>query len=352
MRFTCATVALLALVPAVSGHSQLNSPAAWNPRPSKRSPCGGGAATSPTVLVPGQDWDFDWQVVAGDGRGPVTIKVDAAAGTNFGATVFTTENFPNKGRFPFKIPAAQTAGLSGPITLQLKSSTNWYACASINAQAAQAVTDAPTSGGTTNAPTTAAPRCQTAAGLQMCAGINGKSIAVAPGRSLAQMESGLLVDRDAALGNPAVFDKSSNAGCIDALTKTMCAMTFPACAVDERTKVGAVCQNNCQNLNNMCVTNPIHADLFLCTDPMYSATTTDITGACPAVGAVGTTYEFRAPALLTPLAATGGPSDSPTQRDRVTNAPVDNNGSVSGAGMVSAQPLFVAVLAVFVAVLF
>lgn len=352
MRFTIATLALLALVPLCAGHSQLNNPAAWNPRPSKRSPCGGGAATAATPLVAGQPWTFDWQIIAGDGRGPVTVKVDSAAGSTFNAAgVFTSENFVGKGNYQFTIPGATTATMNGPVTLQLKSSSNWYACASINAQG-NAVTDAPTNAGTIAPTQPPPPPCQIAAGLQMCGALNGKNVAVAPGRNLAQIEAGLLIDRDAMLGNPDVFDNSKNAGCIDAVTRTMCAMTFPTCGTDQRTLVGAACKTTCENLNSMCVTDPQHADLFKCTEGTFSATTSDVTGACPVLGAVANAYAYKAPALLTPLAATGGPSDQPTTRPKVTTAPIGANGGISAAGSVSVQPLVVAVLALTTVFLF
>jgi hypothetical protein len=119
----------------VSGHAVLRTPTPWSTSPSTASPCGGGTAptTGPTFNA-GSKQTVVWQVIAGDGAGPVTGLVDPAGGTNFVVAVLglQAEASPAVGTqtFTMTVPSVKCTGPGGLCTMQVKSSSNWQSCTS------------------------------------------------------------------------------------------------------------------------------------------------------------------------------------------------------------------------------
>lgn len=360
MRFAILAVSCLALVVGTLGHAALTKPTAWNRQPSKRAPCGGGAPTAPQALVAGQPWAFEWRVIAGDGTGPVEIKMAAPtatptfAGAVLHSTASTNDLMPRVATFPFTVPATATTKFTGceppaGCVLQFRSTSNWYACANvaISTGGATVPTDSnPTTkpGGTTRPPRPT-PRptpqptpnpTQVAQGLEMCSGINGKSIGIAADRNIVEMEQALLGDRNQALANYQVWKASSTEGCVAAYTQELCALSFPPQGKQEGDP-GTVCKSLCEQVNKLCDLHDDHKELYDCNLPQFSSTTADSTGNCPAPGATPlASYAYQPPARaqLTPspnAVPSDGPTTGPATKPVAPTPGVNLAGGLSGA---------------------
>jgi len=85
------------LLQGVTGHAALVNPIPWNPNPSQTAPCGGVVKSAPlTTLARNSDVNIVWNVIAGDGIGPVMLTFDATGGadpTGTPVTIGTTSHW-------------------------------------------------------------------------------------------------------------------------------------------------------------------------------------------------------------------------------------------------------------------
>lgn len=313
----------------VESHSILRQPQAWNTRESKNNPCGGGRV--PTGAVPaanrattiGSTITGEWEITAGDGRGPVSIMLvqnDASATRNgFAAGTPVTMNMqtanPTRvGKYPFSfvVPEAAstcTGGADGTSChLQFKSTSNWYSCMTLAVTTNTAVvttapvtlspTPAPVLGITT-APTTAPtplPTCSTMQVQGFCQGLNGKSVsAIGDLQALATSEE---IEKKFNQGNPLVFRNGQSSSCSAPLEQLFCAVKFPLCKNDGTVK--NVCRTRCEVAINACDLDPYHNKAFDCS--VLTETVEDAYGPCPTAP---TTRTINLKSRLVGLPATG-----------------------------------------------
>lgn len=297
-------IVAFSLVALANGHAILNQPAAWNTQPSTRAPCGGATAAGRTpiqlAVAAGGTLNLDWQVVAGDGAGPVTVSIDPNGGTNFAVQARVTSANTNAAVGRYKIaatvPAGTVCGQTG-CTLQVKSSSNWYSCSSINLQAAptqqptpkpttpapteQTVTQQPTANPTeptpkptrvpTRVPTPLPKLCLTASNLNFCDMLNGKSVLAESNQQMAlndQLAANAFADDTA---NPKVFLLTTDT-CKTNYKNVLCNKYLPGCTSS------TTCKGNCQR-TNACM-DPSHAGLLNCEDQTIFAQVADNIGAC------------------------------------------------------------------------
>jgi len=271
----------ICLVIAVNGHSVIKVPTAWKRRESKRSPCGGASipTTNPNGGVnTGESISATWSVNAGDGNGPVTLKVvkDDQSAIDFSTgekIAITMNNVPTSGTgtypFTFTIPSSMANQCKGGSNqdschFQAKSTSNWYSCFTL----ALADVEPP------------APACDTitstmvGSGVSVCAGLSGKSVQIDSGSildTLAQTKSDITFNAQLS----SVYRDGSSTACQTQIEEYFCASSFKECPT-----VGAVCKTRCENTAAICDRDPSHASAFGCSDA--TATTSDIYGACPA----------------------------------------------------------------------
>lgn len=260
-------VALLGLLAhGALAHSVLSSPAPWNSNPSKTNPCGGGTPTAVTATYQkGSQITITWRVIAGDGTGPISANIDLAGDTNFNTPLTVTGSGANPtttGTFTAQVQLPDA--VSSKATLQIKSSSNWYSCASIALSAtAPAPTTTPSSGGT----------CIQLTGLTFCSDLNGVNVQpLAAGKSATSVDSELRATHENYLANPNVFQPQSSA-CSETYRKLLCAQAFVRCGA---TNTDA-CATTCRLSNHLCNLQDSHADLYPCDS--YSSTT-DVYGIC------------------------------------------------------------------------
>jgi len=296
----------LSLVLLVSGHAVLKSPKPWNTAASKTSPCGGGTAptASATTWVPGSTVQIQWQVIAGDGAGAVTVLINTANGNTFSGTGTQIGNPTAVGtsNFAFTVPAVTCTGAGGLCSVQVKSSSNWFSCTSVKIQAAStpvaatsatvAATSATKAAGTSPAATSAtkaagattaakssakpvstaapptppaggedddAPTCPIVSGLSFCTMVNGNNVTLSLGDTASQIDDTAKSTFTETLNNPLVFATPNATGCADAFKQLICSSAFPLCGAD------TACQPNCKAAISKCTIQDSHKGLFDCT---------------------------------------------------------------------------------------
>lgn len=285
-----AVAVLLAFVASIYAHSISRVPPAWNPNPSKTAQCGGGRP-GPVVmnLYPGQVQEFTWEVVAGDGAGAVTIRIDPSGGSFTGANFVTLERtdnvVPNSvGTFKFsaKIPdvvctGTNTAGGTGNVcTLQMFSTSNWYSCATVQVIRSNNGTVVSTVQPTL--PVT----CNVATGLRFCTWMNGQNVIVPPGQaSPIQLDWAVQSAYNSYLQNTLVFKNPNHPQCAGWFQKLICGLNFQSCETGARP---GGCNQACMNTNAFCETTDVHLSLYNCTK--FPNTVADLTGNCNGAGAV------------------------------------------------------------------
>jgi len=119
----------------VKGHAILRVPTAWNTAESTTSPCGGSPfqITPDAVWTVGTQQQIVWDVTIGDGVGPVTAAIDPAGGTNFSVPVLQNGPSTTTGdhNFTVTVPNVQCTGVNNVCVMQVKSSSNWFSCTSL-----------------------------------------------------------------------------------------------------------------------------------------------------------------------------------------------------------------------------
>jgi len=241
----------------VAGHAKLNTPAAWNPQPSKAAPCGGAAQLTDTVT----SWEIGgrstvaWQVVAGDGVGAVSAIIDPTGGTTFTGTPISlgTASVVGPATFTFTVPDTTCTGTSsdptkGPIcTVQIKSDSGWVACATVRVS------------GTFVPPPPKGVNCQVVEGLQYCTEQNGVNVEVAPGSVPANTDATVRETFLTTLYNPNVFSAPNTTRCATAYKNYLCKNAFPYCGQE------AACQPACYDAIGICKITDSHRGLYDCT---------------------------------------------------------------------------------------
>jgi len=253
-----AVLVLFALFALVFGHAKLDIPDnAWNTQPSKVSPCGWGPqpTTSNTVWVAGTTVPIVWQIVAADGEGPATLTVDPAGGTNFSGkgTVIVTPTAVITYYFNYTVPL--TLVCTGPnqlCTIQVASSSGWFACASVFVQAPTAPP----------APTVPASSCQIASNLVFCAQLNGHNVVIPTGVSPSALDGTVSETYYANLYNPLVFSTPNATGCHSSYQQLVCADQFPFCGQT------TACQSICNTAVSECGLTVAEKGLYVCNGPI------------------------------------------------------------------------------------
>jgi len=292
-------VVCLSLVSHVAAHAKLNMPLAWNPSPSKTAPCGGGAAypsipvqtsdsTYPSYdLKTGQAWQFQWQLVAGDGSGPVMVGVDSTYGTNFqGIGTASVVSGPDTqidvlGTYTLSITIPSglvcTGGIQGNLcSMQFKNQNGWYACATVTTDLSVANNNSISSVQATCVQPGAQRMffCTNTAGnfglnaarfgiwvvntpaLQTATGFTDQD-SIANATFWQNMRSALVFST---AKNP---DGSFNQNCFQAYHRYLCGQMFPACTGTQNSGLEA-CKSACYSAIDACGLNPSHQNLFDC----------------------------------------------------------------------------------------
>lgn len=290
----------------VSGHSILRTPTPWRNRESKNAPCGGGQMPATANAIGNGDITSRWDVTAGDGNGPITVTyvtTDNAATTagfnaarNAGQTLTVTMNpVPQRGtgQYPFTMTAPPAGVCSGggngnTCHIQVKSTSNWYSCASLEQPAVitptpapiPAVTDAPTVSPTVTPP----PKCTNLLGTtgSLCQALEGKPhLEVA---SVPATLTSIATDFQTIRYNALVFRNPEPQICAQYLSQLFCSLNIAPCnPADTPPKPLPICKTRCTSAMYECDIDPFHADAFLgdCNSPLFGATTSDVYGPCP-----------------------------------------------------------------------
>ncbi|KAL0489860.1 hypothetical protein AKO1_009347 [Acrasis kona] len=270
-------VCLLAAV--VLGHSKLTIPAAWNPNPSTTQPCGGGVAPNGPVVTytQGNTYPLQWVVVASDGNGPITVSLDTNGGTTaFSVPVTVAGVMPATGtktyNFNITIPNVSCSGANGKCTMQVKSTSGWYACSSVAITSAVSTpSPAPSATGT----------CMKATGLTFCDSVNGNDVLVPFGQTdPITMDNVLRGTFNNNLNNPAVFATPNATFCQSNYKKFLCGRQFQPC---DGSYLGG-CNQACVALNSICSIKEVHIPLYPCDS--YPNTKSDNTGSCSGAGSL------------------------------------------------------------------
>jgi len=306
----------------VSGHAHLTEPLAWNPNPSKSSPCGAGAAfptydttsanaaVGPTSWTPNKNLQFQWQLVAGDGAGMVSIAIDENYGTSFQSAgtaqivsgPSTDGNIDVLGYYVLSFTPPASLLCSGGATknlcsVQFTTPSGWYSCTTITSSNAIA-----TASNYTAPPET----CVAGHGGQnmfFCTNSNQGNFAITQSVFVAgspNLQGPLgFTNTDKAcnatfyqnMNSALVFTNSKlstggwNPACATAYRRYLCAQNFPLCSGTQQSGVEA-CKSICYAAIDACGLAPSHQNLFDCATDMNfpnsnNENAQDSVGQCP-----------------------------------------------------------------------
>jgi len=236
----------------VLGHAKLDVPTAWNPNPSKDAPCGGGAPQPYASIVwqAGTEQNLIWEVVAGDGVGPVEglINVNAQQDFTNAITMFTNGNSPSLGQhtMSFKVPSIVCQGPNNTCLLQVSSSSGWVACSTIG------ISNSSSSGPVENT------YCVYGTEIQFCATKNAANVSIPIGTTTATVDLQVLSTYQTNINNTNVFANGANPQCQAAYKSLVCDNGLPSCG---RT---SACQDTCQNAVNLCGLTTAEVNLYPC----------------------------------------------------------------------------------------
>lgn len=248
----------------VSGHAKLVVPVGWNPEPSTAAPCG-GITTAPTRAKAtwrvGETAIIEWNVVAGDGAGPVTAVLDTQGGTFTDNTATYTTLVADGASvgtgsktFQFTVPDVACTGANKLCTIHVYSSSNWHACTSV-----KICND--------DCNTTVVEKVPVQAnGLTFCTEYNGKTVLVDDGTAVTQVDAGVRVVFTNNLNNTNVFTNGKDSDCRGAYKKFLCGRGFPLNpGSDGQQVVGDNCRGICKTALQECgIVTALHASLYNC----------------------------------------------------------------------------------------
>jgi hypothetical protein len=231
-------------------------------------------------ITQGQQFNIVWQVVAADGAGPVTVTLDTTGGQVFTgassvAIPITGTAPPGVGTFTFSAvaPKAVCTGKGATCTIQMKSSSNWYSCSTIQ------IID-PNNPNATASPTLP-PNCQPAFGLTFCDWMNGQNVYLPTGQiSAVSLDHVVQSAYTQYLSNPLIFKTPGSSQCQGWFKKLICGINFQPCNA-----VGTGgCLQACLNTRSFCSTDDSHLSLYQCSN--FTNTISDLTGNCNGAGSV------------------------------------------------------------------
>ncbi|GAM19830.1 hypothetical protein SAMD00019534_030050 [Acytostelium subglobosum LB1] len=253
------SLCLIALaISQVYSHSVLTVPTPWNTNPSKTSPCGGGTAATTAVYTycKGKPTTIEWKVIAADGRGPITVSLDTNGGTNFNTPVTVTGPTPNaETTFTFSMTVPDVTCANNKCTMQVKSDSNWFSCATINIAE------------TCN--TTKSDQLVTvlAEDLKFCGEYaNNHRVMIPIGQTAAQIDNDVKAAFTANIANPLVFGDNGTA-CRTSYAKYVCQENFPldpGSTSAEKKPINLNTYSDCVNMNTDCKTTNLHLGLYPC----------------------------------------------------------------------------------------
>jgi len=212
------------------GHAALVKPTAFNPNPSRSSPCGGSTALAAAVgsVVASSSFQIQWHVIASDGEGAVTMNLNTAGGQTFSGTNVVTlshsEPAPNALAtflLTYSVPSTASCTASNGICYAQFTASGWFACTALSVSANAAAVP-PVSN-------SSLPSCQKASNLSFCGVVNGNTVLVPGGQSFSNMDIGAQDTVVADLNNPNVFKTPYTAGCASSYQSFVCANTFRLC---------------------------------------------------------------------------------------------------------------------------
>jgi hypothetical protein len=250
----------LALVAGVYGHARLLSPVPWNRNPSTNSPCGGATKLASTATwVQGSTVTIQWQLIAGDGAGSVSITLDTlgtsnpvgSAGSQTPVTFSPATTAGNLATYSysFTVPVGVTCPSSG-CTIQV-TSANWFSCATVNIVSASAAA--------ASSNTALATSCVQATGLSFCSMMNGYKVIVPTSANLAELDTQATNAWNNNLDSSLVFVNPTSSACAAEYKSFLCFNTFPLCGTNN-----GVCQDACNNVVSACGLQASHANLYNC----------------------------------------------------------------------------------------
>jgi len=284
---------LLALCAYVNAHAELVVPLGWNPNPSKTMPCGGGApgTVAQSTWIAFTQAAVQWTVVAGDGVGPVTALLDPTGGTTFAnvsnyVTLFTGQPSLTVApqTFFFPVPNVTCTGKGGLCTVQVFSSSGWYACST--------VAILPPCDNCT-APPPPPPVCLKATGMTFCTMMNDKNVEVPSGYSAAAIDIDTETTYISYLANKNVFSNGNDATCKSDYMTFLCALKTPPCAGSNGQAIGAACHSMCQAAMSACQLNATHTALYPCsTYPLCPGESADAHTITPMLFLIGALLSF------------------------------------------------------------
>ncbi|EGG16211.1 putative transmembrane protein [Cavenderia fasciculata] len=255
--FVILSLLLLAIV-CVQSHSVLKVPAAWNPNPSKVKSCGAGQpqGAAQATYCPSTAYTIKWQVVVGDGVGPVTIGINLGTKTTANFTTLKTDDSPTAVG-TYSISVVMPATECNLCTLQIQSTSDWFSCSTISISASacgQAVTDAPLE------------PVKVDNQLSFCTMKNKKTVMVPVGANVADIDKATQVSFAANLANPLVFS-NNDSNCRQLYYPFICDLAFPQAPGSFNETVDAsnsLTQQECASFSSACQVTELHSSLYPC----------------------------------------------------------------------------------------
>jgi hypothetical protein len=279
MRVLLGLVVAACLIVLANGHAKLVSPIAFNPNPSKSAPCGGGAtlASAAANWPPNSQQTISWTQVASDGGGQLKMYIDPKGTqgnfpTNVGDTPSATlvaVNFPystnanQNYQFNITVPDVDCNGPTGLCSVVIFTATSWWACTLVNIRTSNVEKPAVVANTTIST-------CVTASGLSFCDMVNGQSVSIPFGQTLAQLDESAKISYNTTLENPRVFSTPTKAGCLSSYKYLMCATIFKSCNYlgincdYYQGYAGCFCVTTCTQASKLCSLNVTHTDLLGC----------------------------------------------------------------------------------------
>jgi len=241
---------------------------------------------------------INWQVVASDGAGGVTLQIDPTGGTNFAPTTYALGSPMAVGsyNFAFTVPNIQCTGAGGLCTITVFSTSNWFSCSSVAIVAA-----------TAPAPPPPAPTCALATNLAYCSIRNNINVTLTPGQTAANLDSAAVSTFKGNINNTAVFLNGGDPACQQAYKLFLCFNVLTACGVN------GACRYLCQDAMTKCQLTQAHTGLYNCSDTTQYPVTTN----CGPGVTVGATTPTVNPPLTPPPPYVPGSSTNPSSQPDV-----------------------------------
>lgn len=253
---------LVCILVAVHGHAVLRDPIPFNTNPTTTRFCGVNPITDNMKSTPQAIWQvgttvtITWQVVAGDGAGPVIGGLDTKGGTNFstplwngGFTTTSTGTFKQSFTVP---PVSCTAPNFCTFGI---SSSGWYSCSTVSVVNAAVPRQPPT-----------APQCKAISGRTSFCGATG-SVLVSNGADPDDVDAELASVYSANLGNNKVFNGAvTSSACTSSYKTLLCSVSLTPCdpATSQAITATEACHGQCQQTMDDCGIVQAHIDLYPC----------------------------------------------------------------------------------------